>query len=356
MTDGGENRAPNPQGGALADYQMQLMLLEQQNKRRLLMARQEQEGVSGPPGGNPQPVMQGQMPFPPPPGMSPRRTAGQSPSPHDGLKRNHSQMTQSPRPDNMVSRGSPVPGMFDPSQNPQMGAQPQFLMNGAMKGPGAMMQGGGPNFPGGPNGMKAQMGMRPGGVPYNPQQMNGPFAQNPQQQQQQQQPPQNGNPQANTQGGQPPNSMPPPQAPVNTAAGRSTNPSSPQPPAPPTPNQTNKAGPKQKKETAKKEAPNRKATQKAKPGATPSSEQHTPPPSTPVTPHPPPGPLSGKSNAQPNSNPPSQNAPNGAPPQQPFGPPQTDMNAAVPDNSSMQDPNVSSYRSSHAIRRTDLRE
>ena len=33
---------PNPQGGALADYQMQLMLLEQQNKRRLLMAKQEQ--------------------------------------------------------------------------------------------------------------------------------------------------------------------------------------------------------------------------------------------------------------------------------------------------------------------------
>lgn len=31
------------QGGALADYQMQLMLLEQQNKKRLMMARQEQE-------------------------------------------------------------------------------------------------------------------------------------------------------------------------------------------------------------------------------------------------------------------------------------------------------------------------
>ena len=32
-----------PSTGALADYQMQLMLLEQQNKRRLLMARQFQE-------------------------------------------------------------------------------------------------------------------------------------------------------------------------------------------------------------------------------------------------------------------------------------------------------------------------
>lgn len=35
------------QGGALADYLMQLMLLEQQNKRRLLIARQEQESVTG---------------------------------------------------------------------------------------------------------------------------------------------------------------------------------------------------------------------------------------------------------------------------------------------------------------------
>lgn len=36
---------PNGQGNhALQDYQMQLMLLEQQNKKRLLMARQEQDG------------------------------------------------------------------------------------------------------------------------------------------------------------------------------------------------------------------------------------------------------------------------------------------------------------------------
>jgi hypothetical protein len=44
-----------PQGNhALQDYQMQLMLLEQQNKRRLLMARQEQDSIPGPhqgPGG-----------------------------------------------------------------------------------------------------------------------------------------------------------------------------------------------------------------------------------------------------------------------------------------------------------------
>ena len=41
---------PEPQipGGALEDYQMQLMLLEQQNKRRLMMARQEQNVASAP--------------------------------------------------------------------------------------------------------------------------------------------------------------------------------------------------------------------------------------------------------------------------------------------------------------------
>lgn len=42
----GQSPGPVPQGGALADYEMQLMLLEQQNKRRLLMARQEQEIIS----------------------------------------------------------------------------------------------------------------------------------------------------------------------------------------------------------------------------------------------------------------------------------------------------------------------
>ena len=40
-------QVPGVRGGALADYQMQLMLLEQQNKRRLAMARQEQD-VAGP--------------------------------------------------------------------------------------------------------------------------------------------------------------------------------------------------------------------------------------------------------------------------------------------------------------------
>ena len=46
------NGAPNASGGnhALQDYQMQLMLLEQQNKKRLLMARQEQDTITRPEG------------------------------------------------------------------------------------------------------------------------------------------------------------------------------------------------------------------------------------------------------------------------------------------------------------------
>ena len=46
------NGAANPSQGnhALQDYQMQLMLLEQQNKKRLLMARQEQDNINHVPG------------------------------------------------------------------------------------------------------------------------------------------------------------------------------------------------------------------------------------------------------------------------------------------------------------------
>jgi hypothetical protein len=60
MPGGGAGGAPmdgNPQAvtqtgnHALQDYQMQLMLLEQQNKKRLLLARQEQDHT-----GNPHPL------------------------------------------------------------------------------------------------------------------------------------------------------------------------------------------------------------------------------------------------------------------------------------------------------------
>ena len=36
-----------PPNHALLDYQMQIMLLEQQNKKRLLVARQEADGMRG---------------------------------------------------------------------------------------------------------------------------------------------------------------------------------------------------------------------------------------------------------------------------------------------------------------------
>ncbi|KAK8062406.1 hypothetical protein PG997_014503 [Apiospora hydei] len=88
----------NAQGGgsnhALQDYQMQLMLLEQQNKKRLMMARQEQDslgggmprgdGSAGPggPGGPPGPNGQ---PFP---DASPQGgRAGASPNPSEQMKR-----------------------------------------------------------------------------------------------------------------------------------------------------------------------------------------------------------------------------------------------------------------------------
>jgi hypothetical protein len=60
---------------ALQDYQMQLMLLEQQNKKRLLMARQEQDSMQHPSGQN------GNYP----PGMSPpgSQRSGPSPTPND---------------------------------------------------------------------------------------------------------------------------------------------------------------------------------------------------------------------------------------------------------------------------------
>ena len=71
-------QAGNSNGNhALQDYQMQLMLLEQQNKKRLLMARQEQD-MAHPAGVGPN----GQFA----PGMSPQssqRGADPSPNPND---------------------------------------------------------------------------------------------------------------------------------------------------------------------------------------------------------------------------------------------------------------------------------
>jgi hypothetical protein len=48
MAPNGIRGGPNQGNHALQDYQMQLMLLEQQDKKRLMMARQEQDNMSIP--------------------------------------------------------------------------------------------------------------------------------------------------------------------------------------------------------------------------------------------------------------------------------------------------------------------
>lgn len=116
---------PSAAGGshALQDYQMQLMLLEQQNKKRLLMARQEQDIVR--PDG--QPGMQGGPSFAP--GMSPSGSrSGPSPGPNEQMKRGTPKMGQaglpnggSPMPDGAMPQGrdSPAAGGFN-GQIPDM--------------------------------------------------------------------------------------------------------------------------------------------------------------------------------------------------------------------------------------------
>ncbi|CAA9410468.1 hypothetical protein AVDCRST_MAG94-6397 [uncultured Leptolyngbya sp.] len=263
----------NGQGGnhALHDYQMQLMLLEQQNKKRLMMARQEQDLQQRPDGA---PGPNGQAAFPP--GMSPQGSrSGQSPGPNDQMKRgtpkiNPSGLPGSPLPDGSMpnNRGSPAPMNFQPGQMPP-DMNPQLYQQ-QMKTMGDMAMGGMPHG----------SVMRPpsshpqplGGHQYNPTQLellrqqqqaqaqaqaqqagrmpNGSWQQGPQGQvAMMQQPPQGqqpqpmGTPQARNQ------QMPPPQAPPTgpNPNGR-TQPSSPQPPVAPSPQQSNKANPKGKKE------------------------------------------------------------------------------------------------------------
>jgi len=210
---------PNTQGGALADYQMQLMLLEQQNKRRLMMARQEQDVAGNQmigPGGAMAPGMS--------PGMS--RT-GQSPPGGDGTIRGTPRMGV----DMLTSaglRGSPAPVNMDPNQMPNGLMQQQFFPS--MAGPNGMMRN--PMA----NGMATQqlemMRRNQANGQWPPGQMPGPMMQTPMMQ---------GPNDQRT-------SMPPPQAPGPGALNRNQPPSPQQPPAPPTPSQPNKTNPKGKKE------------------------------------------------------------------------------------------------------------
>ncbi|GIZ42283.1 hypothetical protein CKM354_000555800 [Cercospora kikuchii] len=268
----GQQGQANNGNHALQDYQMQLMLLEQQNKKRLLMARQEQDsmahptGVPGPNGGrgSPQPGM-----------MDP----------------NNPQMRQGM----MIVGQNGQPLQRAPSSHPmtgqQMTPQQMEIMRQQQQG---MMQNG-QMYPGGPPGQQGQMmaGQQPG--------QQGPPGQPP-----------NMTPR--------PNNMPPPPAPGNQPQS-GTQPSSPaQQAAPPTPNQANKPKP-----GAKKAADNKKGPAAKKGGADAQSENApTPTPPPPVTP----------SNAQAfgnNKNLPMQNGAPGQGPPQSNGPQQNNVQGGVPD-------------------------
>lgn len=299
----GGQSGPNAGNHALQDYQMQLMLLEQQNKKRLLMARQEQDSMSHPgipPGAN------GQFA----PNMSPQgsRAGGPSPNPNE-MARGTPKMQPGASPNGqMQGRASPAPG-FDPSQG-----VPPNMRNQMVMGPnGQMMPRSHPQFPGQQHQLthgqlemlnrQAQMmpnGTFPGGAqPMPPNMMPGqpgPGQPQPGQPQPGQAPPPNMTPRQGNQ------AMPPPPAPQPNATG-GTQPSSPAAaPAPPTPNQSNKAKPGSKKDNKNNKVccgeqhflryyvpadtdSQKSATKKGgQTGATPASEAEQPPTPTPATP------------------------------------------------------------------------
>lgn len=220
---------------ALQDYQMQLMLLEQQNKRRLMMARQEQDTMARTDGQPPQ--MPGQQVMPP--GTSPGSRTGASPNPSDQMKRGTPKMNQtglpgSPSAGDMSQRGSPGSMNLNNGQMPpEMAAQ--FFQGSNMRPPSSN-----PAFSAAQMGqpIPANAGQR---MPSGQWQQGQPMA--PQHSPAHQ--PQVGTPQER-------GAMPPPSAPpvAGPNAGRGPE-ASPQTGgnAPPTPNQTNKPAPKGKKDT-----------------------------------------------------------------------------------------------------------
>ena len=238
---GAANQGNGNGNHALQDYQMQLMLLEQQNKKRLLMARQEQDSMAHPAGVAPN----GQFP----PGMSPQgsqRGGDPSPNPNE-MQRGKLEWNSHFKPfpnTGTAGRGSPVPGMIDPNQIPANLRTQMMMPNGQQlrppsSHPGAMGQLQQQQM----EAMRQQMGngvFPPGAQPppgqMMPGQQPGPGGQ-----------PGQGQPMGTSR--QQPSNMGPPPAPANASG---TNPSSPaQPPAPPTPQQGNKQKPGAK-ETKKK--------------------------------------------------------------------------------------------------------
>ncbi|KFY71955.1 hypothetical protein V499_07876 [Pseudogymnoascus sp. VKM F-103] len=304
----GANVGPNNGSHALQDYQMQLMLLEQQNKKRLLMARQEQDGLTnnrdgsggpgqGGPGGPGGPNGQAFQ------GTSPQGARSvNSPNPND-MKRGTPQMNTtgvpSPVPEGQ-SRGSPgsmgfMPGNIDPNMTPHF--------YGKVNGMEGGMIGGVPNVMRPPSSHPTAFNAN--GQP-NQQMINMQRQQQQQQQQQQgnvnqqvqgwpagpngtpmmQQASQPGAPTPQPVGTPQQRAMPPPSAPAvaQAANGRTTTSSPQQPAAPPTPSQTTKANPKAKKDTKPKRNTKKAAPAGVTPAAEGATEAATPTPATPITP------------------------------------------------------------------------
>jgi hypothetical protein len=234
-------QTPGGQSGnhALQDYQMQLMLLEQQNKRRLMMARQEQDSIARADG---QPPMPGQPGLPP--GTSPQGSrTGTSPNPSEQMKRgtpkiSHPGLPGSPSAgDAMQGRGSPASMNFNGGQMPpDMNNTFYMKPDGMVGGPNMRPPSSNPGFnPQMVQAVQAGAGNRmPGG--WQPQQ--GP--------QGQQMMPQQSPATQPAVIPQERNQMPPPSAPP---VGGANKPASPQSgAAPPTPQQANKPAPKGKKD------------------------------------------------------------------------------------------------------------
>lgn len=279
---------------ALQDYQMQLMLLEQQNKKRLLMARQEHDTTPRPDG---QP---GGMPGAPgfAPGMSPQGSrSGPSPGPNDQIKRGTPKMGASvlpgggsPMPDGSMQQGRESPAAMN--YNGQMPPElyPTMKMPEGMRPP--------PNSHPRFNGMSREQQLEAMRVT---QMQNGGWAPQPGQAAMMQQIPQAQQPSQSTPQQR---TMPPPTTlPAGaTANGRPASPAAPAP-APPTPSATAKPNPKAKKtdEKTRKVSSNvfRDATRSANLGQrppkktsgapaapAPTNEPENPPPTpTPQTPN-----------------------------------------------------------------------
>ncbi|BFZ60672.1 Transcriptional activator flo8 [Saitoella coloradoensis] len=365
-----QNQAGANGNMALAEYQSQLMVLEKQNKERLLAARQEQDrgGSSEAPGQSfqdmsPQTTRTGQVQPSPQPGSLALEKRGTP-------KMGHIANPNSPVPDPQGPPRGPSPATFngqevDPRQMmmyqqiKQQQSMNDNLPQGMMMGPnGQIMRtpsmagaGGQPGYM--PNGAMQHMGMMNGGNQQ--EQMMRLRQQNPalwhQQQQQLAQQmqlqqmraqqmaaqQQQGQGQVVPQGPHgpqqqpmnPSQQMPPPQAPPQQPQQRNPQNEAPSPSLsnaqPPTPTQSHKPAPKGKKEP-KEPKPKKGGGKKNAPAApTPATPQATSEPPTPTTPITPQHPQSFSSNPMMGGNPMQ------APTSNPSNPPQLQQQTSQPD-------------------------